>query len=89
MFRSDHRTSVIDDDHRSANSTAIAGDIHCVVVVIDINAHKLTDPPSAPKTTEVVDKPSRKAGKTYDCPVYVDDKGVRTIDLRPGGLADV
>lgn len=89
MVRSHHRARIIDDDHRPANSTAIASDVHCVVVMIDINAHKLTDPSRASETAEVVDKSGRETSESNDCPIYVDDEGVGAIYLRSSGLADV
>ena len=60
-----------------------------MVMVIDVDADKLTDPPCASKATEIMDEAGRETSETHDGSIHIDNEGIRAIDLCPSSLADI
>ena len=88
MFR-DRRLTAVHNNHRAANTSAIAGDIYCSMVMIDIDTDKLANSSGSSQATKIMDKAGGKAGETHDCPVDLHHKGTGSIHFRPGGLTNV
>lgn len=60
-----------------------------MMVVIDINAHKLADPSCSAQLSELCNKSGGIPGKSNDCAVHVDDESMRAVDLSPSRQADI
>lgn len=88
MFR-DRRFAAIHYDHGTANPTTITSDIHCPMVMVNIDADKRADPPRSSQATKVMHKARGKPGKTDNCPIDLYHESTRSIHFRPRCLADV
>ena len=81
MLLRNPRFLVLNDDHRATDSPSIACDVHCSMMVVDVNAHELAEPASSTETSEGVNEAVRKACEANDCSVDVDNEGVWAINL--------
>ena len=82
MFRLDPRFAVLDNDHRPTDPPAIARNVNCLLVMVDVHPNEFIDLPSSPKFSEIIDETSSIAGDTDDRTVDVNNEGSRGIDLR-------
>lgn len=78
----DPRLAVLDDDHRSTDPPAVAGNMNCLLVVIDVHPNKFIDLPCSPQFSEIIDKTSCVAGDADDRAVNMNNEGSRGIYLR-------
>jgi hypothetical protein len=89
MFEMDLWLTVFNDDHRSANSTPVACNMHCMLMVIDIDTHKLADSSSPAQFAELVDKTIGVSGEANNSSIDIHHKSMWSIDLSSRGKADI
>ena len=77
----DARPSLLDDDHGATDAASIRRNLHGPVVVVDVDAHELTYPTSAPHFPEVRHEAGRILRQANDIAVHTDNEGVRSVDL--------
>ena len=82
MFYLDPRFAILDDYHWSTDPPAIAGNMYCLLVMVDIHPDEFIDLPCSPEFSEVIDETSRIASNAHDCAVDMNNEGSRGIDLR-------
>jgi hypothetical protein len=63
--------------------------MNSTMVIIDVNAHELTDASCPPKFSELCHEAQRVSSKADNGPVYVDHKGVGSVYLRSCGETDI
>lgn len=81
--------AVLHDDSRSTDTPTITGDMHRPLVVIGVYTDKFVEPTRSSKLAELRDEFEGGAADTDDSSIDVDDVGVRAIDFRPSGQADI
>jgi hypothetical protein len=59
------------------------------MMVVGVDAHKLTEPSCPPKFAELADKTQWKFCQTNDGPVNVDDESVGSVNFRACRKTDV
>lgn len=84
-----HRLRVQYNDDRSADAPSVRRDVDSLVVVIDEDAHELADASCTAKASEVGHEARRELGEPNDGTINVHHKGMRAVDFRSRGLADV
>ena len=89
MFRVNSRAHVLHDDHGTTNTATIARNVHRLVMVIDIDAHKLAETSSPAELAELSYETRWIASEPNDITIHVNHKSVWGIDLRPGYRGDI
>ena len=89
MIRCHLRLPPVNDNHRSANASSIAGDMYGPMVMINIHADELAEPPSSTQFPEVCDETCRIASQADDSSVNVNYECMRAIYLRSSCQTDV
>lgn len=79
MARGDPRSTVLNNEHRSTDSSAIACDENGTVMIVDIYADELAKSSRATEPSEVCDKSLRPACQTDDASVDVHNIGVGAV----------
>ena len=77
----DARPSLLNDDHGATDAATIRRNLHGPVVVVDVDAHELAYPTSAPHFPEICDEAGRILRQANDIAVHTDNEGVRSVDL--------
>ena len=65
---------IFHNDHGTADTSPVAGNVNGTVVVVDIYANELAKPSSSSKPPEVVDEATWVASETDDRPVDINDE---------------
>ena len=89
MFRCDLRASILNDDRRPANTATIAGNMNGVMMMIDVDAHKLAKAPGSAKISKLCHKSRRIPGDANNSSVHIYHEDARTIYLRSRRQIDV
>jgi hypothetical protein len=89
MFCHNPWSAVLNDDHRTTDSTAIACDVDRLVVVVDIHADKLAKLASSAKLSEIGHESCWIACEADDGTVDVDNKGMLSVNLHSRSETDV
>ena len=89
MIGSDPRTSILDNDHGTANSTSIACDQDSLMVMVDIDANKFAKSTSTAEFPEVANEACRIPCETNYSTIDIDDEGARCVYFSASGKADV
>lgn len=85
----DSGSSILYYNRGTANSATVARDVNGTMVVIDVDAHKLTETPSPPKFSELFHEAQRIPGKSNDSAVYVNHESMRPVYFRSSGETDI
>ena len=80
---------VFDNDHWSAYSTTVAGDVYCTVMVIDVHTNKFANLTRPTQSPEVLHETRWVARQTYDGAVDHDDITTLTVHLRASSQANI
>ena len=83
VFCLDPRFAILDDDHWSADSPTITGNMYCLLVMVDVHPDEFIDLSCSPELPEVIDETSRVTGNTDDGAIDMNNEGSRGIDLCP------
>lgn len=89
MFRCNPRPTIFNDDHRSADTASIAGNMNGSVVMIDIDAHELADASRSSNFAKLCDKAGWISSEPNYSTVNVHHEGMGSVYFRTRGKTDV
>jgi len=78
------RNSLVDDDHRTTDSTSITGDVDDSMMGVDVDGDELGHLSCSTKLPEVGNESNWRGRETDDVSVDVDHEGSRTVEFVSG-----
>ncbi len=89
MLGSDSWLAIFDYDHWSTNPSTITGDMYCLVVVVNVDANKLAQPPCSPQLPKVSNEMGGVSRNPNYSTINVNHECMRPVYLRPCCQADI
>lgn len=83
MFCSNLGPLILNNDEWSTYPSAVTCDMHGTMMMVDVYAHKLAEPPGSSEFAKMRNEPRWVSCQTNNSSVYIDDKGVGTINFGP------
>jgi hypothetical protein len=85
MIRGNLRSSAFHNDHGSTNATAVTGDMHGSVMIIDIDAHEFAETARPSKLSKIRNKARRISGEANNATVHIHHERISAVSLRTCG----